>query len=1011
MSLVQIALLTAVLAPWFSAVVIFLLGEKRHQARFAVGIIGSAVTTGAAGFLGVHLAQGGAAATLGVPLLGFTFGLTVDRLGVTFALLAATLWVVTTFFATGYMAHLKDKARFFGFFAICVGSAVGIAFSSNLLSLFIFYEALTLATYPLVAHKGSQAAIKGGRTYLTYALTGGAVLLVGVVWLHALGGGAFVSSGSIPEGLLGTHSVQLTVIFAMLIAGFGVKAALFPAHGWLPAAMVAPAPVSALLHAVAVVKAGVFGIARVILDVFGIEAASLLGVLDPLALLAGFTIIYASVKALKQDDIKKRLAYSTIGQLSYMVLGLAIGTPIAIAAALAHLVHHAFLKITMFFTAGVLAEEVKITRVSEMDGVGRRMPLTMLAFSLAALGIIGIPPIAGFVSKWGLGLGALEDGLVWPLAVLGVSSVLNAIYLLPMIGRAWFGAPKPEWMNLAKQGYKRFEGERLLVLPLLVTACLGALMGPLAFLELSPTRWASMVSGASSVMSVPWRAEPFHLDFTGTLFLVLAGVVWLVSALSAWRAEGHHKWRFRIFLLMAASGSIGVAFAHDPAMFYTFYAMMALSAYGLITHSNRAQNRRAGRIYMSYTVFGEALLLAALMIGSFGTDTFTAVLIDSLWRDIGIGLLLVAFGIKIGAIGVHAWMPSAYDSAAPGVGAALAGVASSAGIIGLVRFLPGGVIDLPGWGSVAIVAGLIVAMFAALVGCTQVRPRRVLAYSSMSQFGIMAVGIGAGLASSEVWPIAVTAVAIYVVHHGFAKAALFASDESVAHAATKRWALPIIAFAGLTLAGMPFTSGAIAKLALKDTLVALPGQWETFLGVMLSVSAVGTTLLMARFLHLSWKGSSDQAIRSDTPSGLGIISMAVLALFTGMFLWIMPDQVIQAAAEKALGFYGAADLALPILIGVVAFALVMAYSVRRTDIRSLVRFPIVDPWVRLTEIVDSFLLIRKPEVAEARAEPVDDGPMTALHRATLAESYLLSWPVASILVVGLLLLALVLALL
>ncbi len=1011
MSLLQLALMIAVSAPWVSAIIIFCLGETRHRTRFVIGLMGSAVTTSAVGYLGYHLAQGGAGTSLGIPLLGFTFGLTVDRLGVIFALLAATLWLVTTFYATGYMSHLKDKARFFGFFAICVGSAIGIALSSNLLSLFIFYEALTLATYPLVAHKGSQAAIKGGRTYLAYALTGGAVLLVGVVWLHALGGGAFVASGSIPVGLLDTHSTQLTAIFAMLIAGFGVKAALFPAHGWLPAAMVAPAPVSALLHAVAVVKAGVFGIARVILDVFGIEAASALGVLDPLALLAGFTIIYASVKALKQDDIKKRLAYSTIGQLSYMVLGLAIGTPIAIAAALAHLVHHALLKITMFFTAGVLAEEVKITRVSEMDGVGRRMPLTMLAFSLAALGIIGIPPIAGFVSKWGLGLGALEGGQVWPLAVLAASSVLNAVYLLPMIGRAWFGTPKPEWMNRPEQGSKRFEGSRLLVLPLLLTAGLGSLIGPLSFMEVSPTRWASAITGASSAMTVPWRSAPFLLDATGTLFLILACVVWLVSAFSAWHVEGQHRWRFRIFLLMAACGSIGLAVAHDPAMFYTFYAMMALSAYGLIAHSDRAPQGGAGRVYMTYTVLGEALLLAALLIGSLGTDSFTATLVDSPWRDLGIGLLLAAFGIKIGAIGVHAWMPSAYDSAASGVGAALAGVASSAGIIGLIRFLPGGAVDFPGWGSIVISAGLVAALFGALIGSTQARTRRVLAYSSMSQFGIMTVGIGAGLANSQVWPVAVSAVGIYLVHHGFAKAALFGADEIVLHSNTKRWALPVIALAGLALAGMPLTSGAIAKLALKESLGGLPGQWKTFLDVMLPLTAIGTTLLMARVLQLSWRVDPKQRGRSATPSAVAVASLAVLAFFTGMLLWVMPDPAVQKAVEKALGLYGVLDLMLPFVIGVSVFVAALVFVRQRAKSGPLANLCIPDPFIRATEYVDTALIIHRPKAAESGREPKNRRPLPSLDRTNIAESYLLTWPVASTLIAGLLLLVLVLTLL
>ena len=263
MSAVQIAILSAVGIPWIAAAGLLALGENRNRARLVTGVVAAIATTVAVLYLGFNVAGSADPPSIYLPLLGIGFGLMADGLGVLFALLAASLWLVTTIYATGYMASAKDKARFFGFFAICIGSAIGIALSSNLLTLFIFYEALTLATYPLVAHKGTEAAIRGGRTYLKYALTGGAALALGTIWLYSMGAGSFIPGGSLSAELFDSHGGQLTAIFALLIAGFGVKAALFPAHGWLPAAMVAPAPVSSLLHAVAVVKAGVFGLSLI----------------------------------------------------------------------------------------------------------------------------------------------------------------------------------------------------------------------------------------------------------------------------------------------------------------------------------------------------------------------------------------------------------------------------------------------------------------------------------------------------------------------------------------------------------------------------------------------------------------------------------------------------------------------------------------------------------------------------------------------------------------------------
>jgi multicomponent Na+:H+ antiporter subunit D len=239
------------------------------------------------------------------------------------------LWLLTTVYAIGYLEGSPHRSRFFGFFSLCVTATMGIALAGNLLTFFVFYEMLTVVTYPLVVHRGTVGSLKAGRTYLIYTLFGGVVFLLGAVWLHSLVGAAdFVVGGSVAH-LLATHRTDLVIVFALLITGLGVKAALVPLHGWLPEAMVAPAPVSALLHAVAVVKAGAFGIVRVVYDVFGVETAAALGVLGPLAVVAAVTVLYGSVRALTQDDLKRRLAYSTVSQLSYITLGVAILGPLA----------------------------------------------------------------------------------------------------------------------------------------------------------------------------------------------------------------------------------------------------------------------------------------------------------------------------------------------------------------------------------------------------------------------------------------------------------------------------------------------------------------------------------------------------------------------------------------------------------------------------------------------------------------------------------------------------------
>jgi len=368
----------------------------------------------------------------------------VDDLGLLFALTASSLWIVNTLYSIGYMrAHREHKqTRFYVCFAASIAAAMGAAFSSNLFSLFVFYEALTLVTYPLVIHAETPEAKAGARRYLIYLLGLSIAFQLPALFLVKQVGGTFEFQA---EGLLRASTASagtLGLIFVLFLMGIG-KAALMPFHSWLPAAMVAPTPVSALLHAVAVVKMGVFTVSRVVFHVFGVELLARLGVHEILVFAACFTIVTASLVALAQDNLKRRLAYSTISQLSYVLLGIALLTPLAGEGGLAHIGFHAAAKITLFFCAGAIMVASHKTNVSQLDGIGRRMPITMAAFTVGTLAMIGLPPAAGLVSKWYIAAGAADGGHGVVLAVLVASTMLNAAYFLPIVWRAWF-RPSPD---------------------------------------------------------------------------------------------------------------------------------------------------------------------------------------------------------------------------------------------------------------------------------------------------------------------------------------------------------------------------------------------------------------------------------------------------------------------------------------------------------------------------------------------------------------------------------------
>ncbi|MDX1609535.1 MAG: proton-conducting transporter membrane subunit [Halofilum sp. (in: g-proteobacteria)] len=479
--------LWVVLSSLVAAVLILIVGEPYGRTRAAINVVAAVVKLLLVTVMLWGVGQGHDFQFSATLAPGIDFHLHADALTMLLSVLSAILWLVTTIYAIGYLKDSHDRARFFGFFSLCVTATMGVAAAGNLFTFFIFYELLSLSTWPLVVHDGTPKAMRAGAAYLAFTLVGGALLLVGIVVVQLLAGG----TGFTPGGFMaatGASKTLLVCVFLLLFAGTAVKAALVPLHVWLPRAMVAPAPVSALLHAVAVVKAGAFGIVRLVYDVFGLELTALLGMNHVVAAAAAVTILYGSMQALKQTDLKAVLAYSTVSQVSYIALGVGIGSPLASIGGLAHLVHQGLMKITLFFCAGNLVHTHGVTKITEMDGAGRRMPWTMSAFTIAALGMIGVPPVAGFLSKWYLGLGGLQHGQSWIVPLLVISTILNAAYFLPLIRRAWF-APVPG--NQRDAGVR--EAPASLLWPTLVAAALALGSGFLGGMPYSPLEWARFI--------------------------------------------------------------------------------------------------------------------------------------------------------------------------------------------------------------------------------------------------------------------------------------------------------------------------------------------------------------------------------------------------------------------------------------------------------------------------------------------------------------------------------------
>ncbi len=460
----QLSPLTVVLIPFVGALLIAFGAKSVGWVKFMSWLTSLSFLIAVWGLAGPALNGPSIEQEIWEILPGMTIGFAIEPLGLLFALLASSLWILATPYAIGYMTHggYGNLGRFFACYATALGAAAGIAFADNLLTLFFFYEILSVSTYPLVAHDGSRKAKKGARTYLALLLaTSICFWLPAMIWVWAATGTMGFSQGGILSGQVAPAAGAVMLVLFMFGTG---KAALMPFHRWLPAAMVAPTPVSALLHAVAVVKAGVFVVLKLAIYTFGLDYLKTLATSDLMLYVATFTMLAASLVAMHQDNLKARLAYSTVSQLSYIAVGALLASPIAAIGGGMHMLMHGFGKITLFFCAGAIYLASKKTLISDLDGLGRRMPITMSAFLLGALCVIGLPPTGGLWSKWHLVSGAYDGGYAIVLLAFLVSTILNIAYLLPPVLRA-FLKPLPEH---EPSGFK--EAPWMCVVPLTLTA-------------------------------------------------------------------------------------------------------------------------------------------------------------------------------------------------------------------------------------------------------------------------------------------------------------------------------------------------------------------------------------------------------------------------------------------------------------------------------------------------------------------------------------------------------------
>ncbi|MGD0534862.1 MAG: Na(+)/H(+) antiporter subunit D [Methanoregula sp.] len=744
-------------------------------------------------------------------LPGLSLQFAADALGLMFACLASLLWIITTVYSIGYMRGLREHAqtRYYASFAITIGSVMGIALSSNLFSMFVFYEILAIAAWPLVVHTETREALAAGRKYLFYTQAGGVAIVAGMMILLAMGNTLdFVAGGN--PGIAAIAPDFARLAFFLLLAGFAVKAALVPVHGWLPSAMIAPTPVSGLLHAVAVVNAGVFGLFRVMLYLYGPGLMADLGLQNIVIAVAVITIIVGSLLALVQDDFKIRLAYSTISQLSYMILGAAVLVPPGIsgvsdawrAAAVIGATYafcaHAFGKLTMFFVAGAVAVETGKRKISELDGIGRKMPWEFGAFTLATLSMVGLPPMAGFIAKYylSLGIGAGNISMWWILLILISASVLNLAYFLPIIMRAFFGQSEGKIPKV----------RMTLRAPILVTAAGALVLGlwtayPASLFALCARAAASVTHtavlipgtlvpgtaippflifliGAPLVLALKGRARQaglillgglaladvlllpggafagtaalgvmqWNLPFAGyTLILLrvdrlsyLTGVIFaIITFLIIFYAAAVAAPRLHLFALLYAGASLGVVFAGDWITLLIFWELMAITSTFLIWQEG-GEAIRAGYRYLLFHGLGGALLSAGIALLFLGAGSPIvgplAGIPNATYQLWATVMIVLGIGVNMAFIPLHTWLPDAYPRANFVASVFLCVYTTKAAVYLLARAQPG-TEYIAFMGALMAVYGVTFAVF-------QNDMRRLLSYHIISQVGYMVAGIG-----------------------------------------------------------------------------------------------------------------------------------------------------------------------------------------------------------------------------------------------------------------------------
>lgn len=469
-------LITAIMVPLVGSVAVMFSGEKRPNLRESCSVVSAVIMFSIIASMVPDVLAGRTLHYVLFKILpGVSVTLRADAFSMIFALAASFLWILAAFYSMGYMRGLHEHAqtRFNACFALALFGAMGVAFSDNLFTLYLFYEIVSVCTYPLVAHHQDQEGYDGARKYIVYlTTTAKAFLLPALALIYVLTGtldfASNISTGIFPPDV---NSTLVTILYIFCILGFA-KNGVMPFHHWLPGAMVAPTPVSALLHAVAVVKVGVFSTTRVMLYVFGVNTMDALNLGIPTAYFVSFTILMASVIALSKTNLKARLAYSTVSQLSYIILGVAMLTPASINGGLIHIANHAFSKITLFFCAGAIYVATHKKDISEMSGLGRTMPFTFAAFGIASLSMIGAPPVAGFVTKWYLLVGSMQAHQIGLLLVLLTSTLLNVGYFAPVTYNAFFGKPP------AGEPYAGIKEAPLsMVIPIMIAAGISVYIG------------------------------------------------------------------------------------------------------------------------------------------------------------------------------------------------------------------------------------------------------------------------------------------------------------------------------------------------------------------------------------------------------------------------------------------------------------------------------------------------------------------------------------------------------